>query len=92
MDTKTLTEPSLPKLKKRRVVIRRKVKPKKEPVLEPVLEPIETNERPCIEHYLSIMNVHEKRALDIAKESLGSSFDIEDSLGYKDYVAGYKKE
>ena len=90
MDTKTSTNPSLPK--KRKVIIRRKVKPKKETSMELVSEPVETNGIPNIEHYISTMNIHEKRALDIAKESLGSSFDIEDSIGYKDYVVGYKKE
>ena len=40
---------------------------------------------PSVEHYLSTLNADDKKAYGIAKESLGSSFDVEDSIGYKAY-------
>lgn len=101
MDTKSShTNPP----KRRKVIIRRKVKSKKEtekpeptkpkseePKQKPD-EPTPKPEEPCVNHYISTMDDYEKRALNIAKESLGSSFDIEDSLGYKEYIASFKKE
>lgn len=43
------------------------------------------SQTPSVEHYLSSLNADDKKAYEIAKESLGSSFDIEDSIGYKAY-------
>lgn len=63
--------------KKIRIIRRRKVI-KKIPSSSP--SPI-----PSVEHYLSTLNADDKKAYEIAKESLGSSFDIEDSIGYKAY-------
>lgn len=72
---------SAPPKKKIRIIRRKKVI-KKIPTPSPSPS---TSPSPSVEHYISTLNADDKKAYEIAKESLGSSFDIEDSIGYKAY-------
>ena len=46
--------------------------------------PIKKN--PQVEKYIKSLNELEKKALKIAKEDLGSSFNIEKSIGYLSWL------
>ena len=46
--------------------------------------PIKKN--PQVEKYINSLNELEKKALKIAKEDLGSSFNIEKSIGYLSWL------
>ena len=39
-----------------------------------------------VEKYIESMNDKEKKAYNIAKKHLGSSFDIQKSIGYKKFM------
>ena len=41
---------------------------------------------PLIEAYIASLNDAERKALFIAQDHLGSSFDIEKSIGFMEYV------
>lgn len=43
-----------------------------------------------IEEYLSSLNEQERIVYDIAKEHLGSSFDIEKSIGFLEWLESQK--
>lgn len=45
-----------------------------------------------IEDYLNQLNDFEKKAYDIAKNHLGSSFDIEKSIGYLTWLEKKKHD
>lgn len=44
---------------------------------------------PSVKHYIVTMNADEKKAYDIAKEILGSSFRVEESIGFELYMKRY---
>lgn len=48
------------------------------------------DKRKIIENYLNQLNDCEKKAYNIAKEKLGSSFDIEKSIGFINYLKTIK--
>lgn len=45
-----------------------------------------SKKNPKIQKYIKQLSVMEKKALEIAKEDLGSSFNIEKSIGYLSWL------
>lgn len=80
-----MEEPT-PKRRRIRVLKRKKIIRKIEPINKTESK---SNTIPSVDHYISTLNEDDKKAYDIAKESLGSSFDIEDSIGYKAYCMSF---
>jgi hypothetical protein len=68
------------------------IKPKKKLVIrkEPKKEAPNTNES-YIESYIGQLTAQERIVLNIAKEHLETSFDIEKSIGYMTWLKNQKK-
>ena len=47
---------------------------------------------PNVQKYVNSLSAIEKKALAIAKEDLGSSFNIEKSIGYIEYLNKISKD